>query len=87
MVQLFLRLIAPAGHERELAQALQTILLPARLSRGCSRVQLCTEVEQPDVLCYQEEWDEEKEFFVQLRVEGFSRLLWVMECASELPSL
>jgi quinol monooxygenase YgiN len=87
VVQLFLRLVAPAGRERELAQALQTILLPARLSRGCSRVELCTEVEQPDVLCYLEEWDVEEELIAQLRVERFSRLLGVMECASEPPFL
>jgi quinol monooxygenase YgiN len=87
VVQLFLRLSAPAGRERELTQVLQTIIVPARLSRGCSRVELCAEVEQPRVLCYLEEWDEEEELFVQLRSERFSRLLEVMECASEPPFL
>jgi quinol monooxygenase YgiN len=87
VVQLFLRLIAPAGQEREVTQALQTIMLPARLSRGCSRVELCAEVQQPGVLCYLEEWDEEEELFAQLRVERFSRLLEMMERASEPPFL
>jgi quinol monooxygenase YgiN len=87
VVQLFLRLIAPAGQEREVTQALQTIMLPARLARGCSRVELCAGVQQPEVLCYLEEWDEEEELFAQLRVERFSRLLEMMECASEPPFL
>ena len=87
MVQLFLRLIAPVGHERQVTQALQTIMLPARLSRGCSRVELCTEVGQPGVLCYLEEWDVEEELFVELRVDRFTRLLELMECASERPFL
>jgi hypothetical protein len=50
-------------------------------------VELCAELEQPTVLCYVEEWDEEEELFVQLRSERFSRLLEVMECASEPPFL
>ena len=62
-------------------------MLPARLSRGCSRVELCAEVGQPDVLCYLEEWDAEEELITQLRMERFSRLLEVMECASEPPVL
>ncbi len=87
MVQLFLRLIAPVGRDREVTQALQTIVLPARLSRGCSRVELCAEVGRPDVLCYLEEWDVEEELVAQLREERFSRLLELMECASEPPFL
>ena len=62
-------------------------MLPARLSRGCSRVELCATVEQPDVLCYLEEWEVEEELIAQLRVERFNHLLEVMECASERPFL
>jgi quinol monooxygenase YgiN len=87
VVQLFLKLVAPAGRVRAITQTLQTIMLPARLSRGCSRVELCTEVEQPDVLCYFEEWDVEEEFIDQLRAERFSRFLELMECANERPFL
>ena len=87
MVQLFLKLIAPVGQERQVTQALQTIMLPARLSRGCSRVELCTEVGKPDALCYLEEWDVEEELFVQLRVDRFTHLLELMERASERPFL
>jgi quinol monooxygenase YgiN len=87
VVQLFLRLVARVGQEREVTQALQTIMLPARLSRGCSRVELWAAVQQPSVICYLEEWDDEKELFAELRVERFSRLLEVMECASERPFL
>jgi quinol monooxygenase YgiN len=87
VVQLFLRLIATAGQELQVTQALQTIMLPARLSRGCSRVELCAEVGRPDALCYMEEWDVEEELFVQLRVERFNRLLELMERASERPFL
>jgi quinol monooxygenase YgiN len=87
VVQLFLKLVAPPGQERDVTQALQTIMLPARLSRGCSRVELCAGVQRPEIICYLEEWDEEEELFAQLRVERFSRLLEVMECASEPPFL
>lgn len=87
MVQLFLRLVAPAGRVRALTQTLQTVMLPARLSRGCSRVELCAAVGRPDVLLYVEEWDIEQEFIAQLRAERFNHLLEVMECASEQPFL
>jgi hypothetical protein len=70
-----------------LTQTLQSVMLPARLSRGCSRVELCAAVEQPDVLFYLEEWDVEEEFIAQLRVERFNHLLEIMECASEQPFL
>ena len=62
-------------------------MLPARLSRGCSRVELCTEVERPNVLCYLEEWDVEKELLTELRADRFRQLLEVMEGASEFPFL
>jgi putative Mg2+ transporter-C (MgtC) family protein len=42
VVQLFLRMVAPASQVRALTQTLQTIMLPARLSRSCTRVELCT---------------------------------------------
>lgn len=87
MVQLFLKLLAPAGQKREVTQALHTIMLPARLARGCSRVELCAEVEHPDALCYLEEWDEEEELFAQLAAERFSQLLELMEYAVERPFL
>jgi quinol monooxygenase YgiN len=62
-------------------------MMPARLSRGCSRVELCTEVGRPDVLCYLEEWDEEEELLAQLRVERFGHLLELMERALGPPLL
>jgi quinol monooxygenase YgiN len=87
VVQLFLKLTAPAGQQQAVTQALRTVMLPARLARGCSRVQLCAEVERPDVLCYLEEWEIEEEFLGELRVERFSHLLELMEFASEPPFL
>ena len=62
-------------------------MLSARLSRGCSRVELSAEVEKPDALCYLEEWDVEEELFVELRADRFTHLLELMECASEPPFL
>jgi quinol monooxygenase YgiN len=87
VVQLFLKLIVPAGQIREVTQALQTIMLPARLSRGCSRAELCKDVEPPEALCYLEEWDVEEALLPQLRTERISQLLELMECASEPPFL
>jgi quinol monooxygenase YgiN len=80
-------LSARAGQERQVKQVLQTIMLSARLSRGCSRVELSAEVEKPDALCYLEEWDVEEELFVELRADRFTHLLELMECASEPPFL
>ena len=62
-------------------------MLSARLSRGFSRVLLSAEVEQPDALCYLEEWEVARELFVELRTERFTSLLELMECASEPPFL
>jgi hypothetical protein len=62
-------------------------MLSATLARGCSRVLLCAEVQQPDALCYLEEWDVPRELFAELRTERFTSLLELMECASEPPFL
>jgi quinol monooxygenase YgiN len=87
VVQLFLKLLAPAAQKREVTQALQMIMLPARLARGCSRVELWQEVEQPEALCYIEEWDVEQDLLLQLRTKRFNQLLELMERASERPFL
>ncbi len=87
MIQLFLRLTVPAGEMRKVTEALRSVMLPARVARGCSRVELCAGVERPEVLCYLEEWETEQEFQDELRMERFSHLLEVMECASEPPFL
>ena len=39
------------------------------------------------MLCYLEEWEIEEEFQAELRLERFTRLLELMECASEPPFL
>ena len=56
MTQVFLRLTAPASRTPEILQALEAIRLPAELDRDCIRTQLGTDVQDPDVVVYLEEW-------------------------------
>jgi hypothetical protein len=45
-------------------------MLPARLSRGCSRAKVCVGVEHPDTLCYlgRSSWD------LQICLSGLSKI-------------
>jgi quinol monooxygenase YgiN len=87
VVQLFLKIRSLEGKEREMAQVLRTIMLPARLERGCIRVELQAEVEHPNVLCYMEEWATETDVVTQLCADRINHLLELMESASEKPLL
>lgn len=87
MTQVFLRLKAPASRAPEILQALEAIRLPAELDRDCVRTQLGTDVQDPDVVVYLEEWLSADGLERRVASPNFRELLSLLEMATESPTL
>ena len=87
MTQVFLRLTAPASRTPEILQALGAIRLPAELDRDCVRTQLGTDVQDPDVVVYLEEWLGAEGMERRIGSPDFRRLLSLLELAAVPPLL
>jgi quinol monooxygenase YgiN len=86
MTQVFLRLTAPASRTPEILQALRAIRLPAELDRDCVRTQLGTDVQDPDVVVYLEEWLSADGLERRVASPNFRGLLCLLEMAAEPPT-
>jgi hypothetical protein len=87
MTQVFLRLTAPASRTPEILQALGAMRLPAELDRDCVRTQLGTDVQDPDVVVYVEEWLSAEGLERRVASPNFRGLLSILEMAAEPPTL
>jgi quinol monooxygenase YgiN len=85
MVQLHLRLTIAPDRVQETIQALRTVMQPARLNRDCSGVRLCSDVENPTILSYTEDWPRAESLIEEVRSTRFTRLMEVMESAVSPP--
>lgn len=85
MVQLVIRMVAPAGHLEEFLQALLSVSRPAERDRGCLTARTLREDDRR--LWYLEEWHDVGAFEQQLLGERIGRLLAVLEAAAEAPSV
>src|SRR6185503_16385432 len=85
--QLALRLKSRAGKTHEMLQALRSVMLPAEFEVGYLSCRLYSEADEPDSLCYEEEWSTEEDLEREIRSIRFGRLLAVMETATGSPTL
>jgi quinol monooxygenase YgiN len=70
-----------------MVKALRSIMLPARAERGFVSSRIYQEVDNPEALCYVEEWASPAQMEEQIRSRRFGRLLEVMEAAPRKPVL
>ncbi len=87
MILVILRISAFPGRVMEMIQALRSIIALAQPQEGCAGCHLYVEIGAPASLYYAEEWETESHLEHQIRSNRFTRLLWVMESASEPPKL
>ena len=89
MIRLTLSITAARGESWRLIDALRSLMVPTRRERGCLSCQLVlsSESSDPARISYSEDWSSEEALREQVRSERFSRLLELMECASETPQL
>jgi len=70
-----------------MVDALRSVMLPARLERGCTRAQILRDVDAADSVDYVEEWQSPEDLQERIRSASFSRLLSLMEAAPSAPSI
>jgi quinol monooxygenase YgiN len=89
VIRLTLSITAARGEAWRLIDAFRSLMAPTRRERGCVSCQLALSSESSDPMrvSYSEVWSSEEDLREQVRSERFSRLLELMENASEPPSL
>ena len=78
--------LPPEGH-KSIVEALRSVMLPARLERGCTRAQILRDVDAAESIDYFEEWQSPEDMQERIRSASFSRLLSLMEAAPSAPSI
>lgn len=68
-------------------EALRSVMLPARLERGCSRAQILRDVDVPEVISYVEEWPRTEDLENRIRASRFGQVLALMEAAPAPPTI
>ena len=87
MVVVSLEISATAGRTAEMIRALRSLIAQAQAAEGCMGCRLYAEPGNCESLCYTEEWATPELLESQIRSSRFTRLLSVMESASESPVL
>ena len=85
--RLSLTLSVLSGHEAEMLEALRSVMAATQTEPACASVQVFQDVSEPQVFRYVEEWRQEEGLERRIRSRPFSRLLALMETASEAPLL
>lgn len=70
-----------------MVDALRSIMLSARLERGCTRAQVLWDVEAAESIDYLEEWRSPEDLQERIRSASFGRLLALMEASPVAPSI
>ncbi len=68
-------------------QTLRSLMLPLPAMPGFLASRLYVEADNPNAICYVEEWQTAEELDVEIRSAHYTRLLSVMEDAAEPPVL
>ena len=88
MVRLSIHLYAPAARARAIEGALRTLMASTRLEPGCIGCEVWRSADEADELFevhYEERWASERAIENRVRSDAFTRLLEILEAASELP--
>lgn len=85
MIELHLVIHLPRRQKRVLINAFQSLAKWARAEHGCVSAELFLAAAEPRCLRYVEAWKSEDELRQMIRSQHFSRLIALMELASEAP--
>ena len=87
MILTILTMRTSAPRTVEVIQALRVLTRAARAEKGFVTCHLCLEADDANTIHYEERWQTGEDFEDQLRSPRYTRLLALMESASEPPSL
>jgi quinol monooxygenase YgiN len=80
-------MIARPNRSMEAVEALRAIRLASRMDRGFIEGRIYQEVDNPDALCFEQDWSSEPELKSHIRSSCFTDLLMLMETSPEVPVL
>lgn len=87
MILAILRLKSSSVRTTELVQGLRLLLRSARAEKGFVSSRLSSDLDDCDVVQYEERWSSRQDLEDQVRSSRYTRLLALMESASEQPTL
>jgi len=87
MVQLTVRLTAKSGRAHQLVEALYSRMRRTRRQSGCSDAHLAADIDAADDFWYLENWENVQALDDELRTDGFSQLLALIETSVRPPLL
>ena len=87
MIQLCVRMRAKSPSQPSVIKALKSITREAQLERGFIDGRIYQHVDDPDVLCLEQDWSTAGELDSHIRSICFTNLLQIIETAAEVPVL
>ena len=87
MVQVTLTMVVHPRRRAEMIQTLRSLMLPLQAAPGFVSHGLYRDADDPNVICYVEEWHTPEDLDRQIRSIHYGRLLELMEKAAEPPEL
>jgi quinol monooxygenase YgiN len=87
MFEVSLRMLARPRREVEAIRALRSIVISAQTERGFIASRIYQEANNPEALCFEEDWSSEQGLKSHIRSSCFTELLMLMETAREAPVL
>jgi quinol monooxygenase YgiN len=85
MIQAVLTMVVSSTFSKHTIQVLQSLLLEAETEPGFISGGLWRDTDDPEVLCYVEEWCTLRDVDRQIRSDRYTRLLRLIETAVERP--
>lgn len=87
MIRVDVTIVTSSERRAALVQALRSLMLPVQAAPGFVACRLLHDADEPNVLCYVEEWCSSADLDRQIRSPRYTRLLAVMEEAAAPPEL
>jgi quinol monooxygenase YgiN len=87
MVHVALTMTFDRRRTAEMIQTLQSLMLPLPAEPGFISCRLCQEADHDNTICYEEQWQTSQALDHQIRSNRYTRLLTLMDEATEPPDL
>jgi quinol monooxygenase YgiN len=87
MIHMRLRIVSFRKGERKMMEALDSMRALARMNNGCTESRLSVDARDARTFYYEEDWASREDLEREILSERFTRLLAIVETASEKPVL
>jgi quinol monooxygenase YgiN len=87
MFQVSLRMMSRPSRSLEVIEALRSIRTAAKMDRGFLEGRIYQEADNPEAICFEQDWSSELELKSHIRSSCFTDLLRLMETSPAAPIL